>query len=125
MGVLVNITCMSCGADWQQRVGSGILHGDLKAVADLYPEEIKQKILLCAGQEEFPSYDFGYRLASCAKCKEVISVPVLKLGKDGKVYVGTCGQCGGTVELAERKKELSCPVCHKASLRVEETGLWD
>ncbi len=125
MGVLVKITCGSCGADWQLGIGSGMMHGNLETVADLYPKEMKQEILSCAGQEEFPVYHFGYRLAVCGQCGEVVSVPVLTLEKDGKEYIGTCGQCGGEAELMKKTEEMTCPVCRKASLKVKETGLWD
>ena len=40
---------------------------------------MKQEILSCAGQEEFPVYHFGYRLAVCSQCGEAVSVPVLTL----------------------------------------------
>lgn len=125
MGVLVKITCRSCGADWQRGIGSGMMHGNLEKVAGLYPEKIKQEILRCAEQEDFPSYDFEYRLASCDQCKEVVSVPVLTLKKSGMTYIGTCAQCGREAQLMEKTEKTPCPVCHKASLKVEETGLWD
>ena len=100
MGVIVDISCRSCQADWQCMTGCGLMHGTLEHVADLFPDEMKQEILEYGKQAEIPLFDFGYRLA-------------------------VCPDCGKPVRLARDLSKTACPVCHEKSLEVKETGCWD
>ena len=125
MGVIIDVSCASCGKTWNCRTGSGIMHGELGAVKSLFPMEIRQKLDRYEAETELPLFDFGYRLAVCEHCKSVESVPVIKLLDKGAEYAGPCGKCGKGTELIENIGKARCPVCREASLSEEETGLWD
>lgn len=125
MGQIVKITCASCKTEWECRTGCGILHGDLNRVAGLYPPEQCRKIRNYAEATKFPLFDFGYRLSRCLHCKQIGSVPVLKLTDEHTACVGTCSQCMQEIELIEDIGLTECPVCHQKSLVEEPAGLWD
>lgn len=99
------------------------MHGDLRRVADLFPDEIKTELLKTVAEESFPIFDFQYRLSRCADCAAVVSVPVLEL--EERSYQGKCGRCGKKTELIEDISTESCPVCQTHALEREQTGLWD
>lgn len=125
MGEIRKITCKSCGRSWECTTGCGMLHGKLKWVADLYPEDIKKEILSYLKEDEIILFDFGFQLSYCRKCNGIESVPVLRLADDKGVYAGICGQCGQKTELIEEVEKIQCPVCHGADLTVENIGFWD
>lgn len=125
MGELKKITCKSCGRSWEYETGCGMLHGKLKWVADLYPEDIKKEILSYLKEDEIILFDFGYQLSYCRKCNVIESVPVLRVADDNGVYAGVCGQCGQKTELIEEVEKIQCPVCHGADLTAENIGFWD
>ncbi|MCI8924814.1 MAG: hypothetical protein HFI45_12610 [Lachnospiraceae bacterium] len=125
MGVIVDISCRSCRADWQCMTGCGLMHGTLEHVADLFPDEMKQEILEYGKQAEIPLFDFGYRLAVCPDCGGMVSVPVVRMLETYQAYVGPCPDCGKPVRLARDLSKTACPVCHEKSLEVKETGCWD
>ena len=108
MGAIVKISCTSCDSQWTRQTGCGILQ------LDAYEADT-----------ELPMFDFGYRLAVCEGCGEVVSVPVIKLLDKGKEYTGVCEKCGGQAELIDNIGETKCPVCHKLSLSEEDYGFWD
>ncbi len=125
MGAIVKISCMSCDSQWTRQTGCGILHGTLSAVKGFFPERTRQKLDAYEADTELPMFDFGYRLAVCEGCGEVVSVPVIKLLDKGKEYTGVCEKCGGQAELIDNIGETKCPVCHKLSLSEEDYGFWD
>lgn len=128
MGRMLKITCKSCGAGWECRTGCGMQHGSLEKVADLYPEDMRKKIMEHAAGMEFPVYDFGYRPAYCRQCRAIVSVPVLAFGGGSAEYAGKCARCGHEAEpLADMEdiEKMLCPVCYEAALEKEEAGLWD
>lgn len=127
MGVIKRINCRSCKADWQCRIGCGMMHANLADVAELYPSETAKEIYDSV-TGEYPVFDFAYKLARCTYCRDIIAVPVLTLGiPEGgvKEYIGECAQCGRSVELLHDLSQTSCPVCEKNTLQEEEVGLWD
>ncbi|MDE6972427.1 MAG: hypothetical protein K2P38_04895 [Lachnospiraceae bacterium] len=125
MGVIVDISCRSCQADWQCMTGCGLMHGTLEHVADLFPDEMKQEILEYGKQAEIPLFDFGYRLAVCPDCGGMVSVPVARMLETYQAYVGPCPDCGKPVRLARDLPKTACPACHEKALEVKETGCWD
>lgn len=125
MGQIIKITCTFCKTEWECKTGCGILHGDLTRVAELYPPGQCHSIRDYAETEQFPLFDFGYRLSRCLHCHHVGSVPVLKLPNEKETYVGVCRQCMKEIELLEDIRDTECPVCHHKGLKEEPAGLWD
>lgn len=125
MGVITKVTCASCGTEWQCHTGCGIMHGDLAQVADLYPDDIRNKIMAFAEENPFPWFDFKFQLSCCGHCGSIESVPLLMLGEGRTVFAGTCKQCGEPTQLIRNIKKAQCPICHKKTLSAEETGFWD
>lgn len=125
MGELKKITCRSCGAEWECRTGCGMMHGRLKQVVDLFPQEWRREMKECAAGGGFVPFTFSYQLSCCRECQRIESVPVLRFEKDGREYVGLCGQCGQKAELIEETEKVQCPVCHLALLEIQDIGQWD
>lgn len=127
MGVIKKIKCRSCKADWHCRTGCGMMHANLADAAALYPTETAKEICDSV-TDEYPVFDFAYKLAHCTYCRDIIAVPVLMLGipeEETKEYIGECEQCRKQVELIHDLSHTSCPVCEKNTLQEEEVGLWD
>ena len=125
MGVVEKVTCTACKQEWECRTGCGLLHGSLKNVAKLFEEPVAAEIRAHQEMEPFPVYDFGYQLGNCTKCYDVVSVPVLKMRKSQKEYIGTCPKCGEMVNLIEDIKHTPCVICGKTALQSENVGHWD
>lgn len=128
MGRIVKITCASCGHEWVNRVGCGLMHGNLGNIAGLFSEEESGIIRQYMAQNAYPVFDFAYRLAYCDQCESFVSAPVLELQDGFGRYIGSCKQCGRKIDIAniiEEADRVSCPVCDRMSLHLEETGLWD
>lgn len=125
MGATVKISCTCCNAQWQCQTGCGIMHGDLKQVTSLFSEDMQKKIKDCIGEVMFPWFDFHYQLSYCKQCNSIESIPYLDLGDSHTKFTGKCTKCGQETELIENIENFPCPVCHKKSLIIEETGIWD
>lgn len=128
MGKLVKIVCASCGNEWVNKMGCGLMHGSLANIAGLFPEEESNKIRQYAAQHVYPVFDFAYRSVCCKQCGSLVSVPFLELEAGRGTYAGVCERCGGKPESTDVIEELEatpCPVCGRISLQTEEIGLWD
>ena len=128
MGKIIKTTCASCGHEWVNKIGCGLMHGSLGNIAGLFSEEESERIREYMTRNTYPLFDFAYRLAYCDHCESLVSVPVLGLKDESGRYVGSCKQCSRKIEIEdiiEEADETSCPVCGRASLHTEDTGLWD
>ncbi len=128
MGKIIKITCVSCGHEWVNEIGCGLLHGSLGNIAELFSEEESREIRQHMAQNAYPVFDFAYRLAHCHHCESLVSTPVLELQDGFGRYIGSCKQCGRKIDIADIIEEMdrtSCPVCDRVSLHSEEMGLWD
>lgn len=125
MGATIKISCTSCKTQWHCQTGCGIMHGDLKQVTTLFSEDVQKEIKTCIGKTMFPWFDFNYRLSYCKKCNNIESVPCLELGDAHIKFTGKCAKCRQKTQIIENIENHLCPVCHKKSLKTEETGTWD
>ncbi len=130
MGKVVKISCVSCGHTWENRIGCGLLHGNLGNVMKVFSGEEQEisQIRQYAAQNAYPVFDFAYRLACCNHCGNIVSVPVLNLADGAGDYIGSCVQCGRKIEwtdIIKKTEEAPCPICGVVSLQEEETGMWD
>lgn len=124
MGKIEKVACASCKREWQCMTGCGLSHALLPDVVRAFPEEIGKKVM-AETEEEFPVFEFGYRIAICGRCSNVVSVPVLKLEEKNTEYVGPCPVCGEEASLIADIVDAACPRCGKKRLWTEETGGWD
>lgn len=125
MGSVEKISCSVCGQTWKCRIGCGLQHGRLEAVTKLFDEKTVMQIKTNGLHNPIPLYDFAYQLASCRKCKSVISVPVLTMLEEHLRYVGVCPECGEKIECIEEVETALCPICHEKGLQREKIGHWD
>lgn len=125
MGEIVNIHCTSCDANWECRVGSGLLHGSLEAIAGLFPEKQKKEIAGYADQTPSPLFTFSFCTSRCKHCAQIVSIPVLTLTETKRVFTAPCPGCGAKLRPIARLSNSACPVCGKPALESEMTGRWD
>lgn len=125
MGEITNIHCTFCNADWDCRVGSGMLHGSLESVAALFPEKQKEEIARYENQMPSPNFTFSLRAACCKHCREIVSIPVLIMTETGTVFTAPCPSCGTKLKPIARPSICACPVCGKTALKSEMIGRWD
>lgn len=125
MGAIVGISCESCGTEWNGWTGCGMQHGVLENVAPLFPEKIRDILMEYAEIDNCPIFDFGFQLAVCGNCTDVVSIPVLKLQGGDISYTGVCPNCGKKARLIKDMSKTHCPVCGRNTLRASETGRWD
>lgn len=125
MGKMVRVNCTSCHKEWKCRTGCGLSHALLQDVIREFTYETGREIMKTAGGEAFPVFLFAYQVAVCSGCHSVVSVPVLELPQQGKVYTGSCPVCGGRAQPVQEIEETSCPACGEKTLQEEETGGWD
>lgn len=125
MGVITNVACGACEAQWQCETGCGITHGEIGNIIPLFPKETAKEIEADIGTAAFPAFEFAYRLSVCEHCGSIESVPVLKLPDSGKEYAGVCRKCWKDTQLIEEIEDTPCPVCHKKALTMEDAGMWD
>lgn len=125
MGTIVNVVCKSCHAGWQCMTGCGLMHGELKMTADLFPEQTRKDLMEEIEQAEFPLFDFAYKLSYCSHCGSIESVPVVRMLESDKTYIGTCPVCGQKIKLIRDLSGAECPVCHEVTLEEYEAGHWD
>lgn len=124
MGEINKVVCTSCKRKWQCMIGCGLSHALLQRVIREFPQETGEKIIEEAGEAD-PLFAFEYRLSVCGGCKNVVSVPVLKLEEREEEYVGPCPVCQGEVSLIADIDEAVCPVCNSKALEAETEGHWD
>lgn len=142
MGRLYKISCEKCKREWECRTGCGLMHGRLALAEEEFPEEIKRAIRAEVSKQSLDLFDFGYRIAVCGRCGNVVSVPVLKLLEREKVFVGLCPECESVVPQEElwtgqpeesqdgqpERQEIEshdCPACQEKALSIQPIGLWD
>lgn len=125
MGEIYKSTCKVCGTSWKYKVGCGIAHCNLDTVLGLFDEEIKDKVKMWANGKAFPRFQFNYHKGICMECKAIVGVPMIKLIPENTLYIGTCEECGGDVEVNEEKDNKKCPICEKNGLEEFMDGLWD
>ena len=125
MGSISKITCGSCRKTWKCLNGCGLLHARLEDVIREFPEEMGREIVMQAGAEDLPLFDFAYQNAVCTECSNMVGVPVLELADGNKKHIGQCPVCGGVVQLITDLNDVCCPACGKKALKEEEAGIWD
>lgn len=124
MGKVIKIACKSCKGEWQCLTGCGLSHALLQDVLREFPEEIREKIVEQAGEEE-PIFEFGYQAAVCGGCMSIAGVPVIRLEDGDTEYIGPCPTCGDAVSLITDINDTACPVCKNKTLKAEIAGNWD
>lgn len=125
MGKIVQIKCGSCGRSREYRIGSGILHGNLEKIAAEYDESIARKIEIISKEKPFALYDFSYSYAKCNYCREIVSVPVLRMKESKDAFIGCCPMCAGKVKVIEDMEQMQCPVCEAKNMQADIIGRWD
>lgn len=125
MGRVMRIACVSCNKEWQCRTGCGLSHARLEDVLREFSNEISRKVPDRVRKEEFPIFDFAYHMAVCDICKDVVSVPVLRLADGDLEYSGTCPVCRKEARRISDTDAADCPVCGKRMRQPEEIGRWD
>ncbi len=125
MGEIVHIHCTFCNADWECRVGSGMLHGSLKSVAGLFPETQKEDIAHYETQKPSPNNTLSFRTACEKHCRELVTLPVLTMPETGTVFTAPCPTCGAKLRPTVRPSKCACPSCGKTALESEMSGRWD
>ena len=125
MGRINRFLCPSCRMTWQIQLGHGFRHALLENVLEAFPEDIREKILADTKGESFPSFEFQYQAAACAKCRQVLSVPVIHLHKSGSTDAPACPDCGSPVRIKQEEESLTCPRCGESPLTAQEMGRWD
>ncbi|MCR5675521.1 MAG: hypothetical protein K6G16_07430 [Lachnospiraceae bacterium] len=127
MGQLVEGTCKNCGKKWELRLGYGLMHGRAADVAALFPSDVRRELPLEEMRRMDVPWSFAYEPAVCAYCRDIVTVPVLRVGKEGTEYVGGCSVCGGAAERVPREEleKAKCPDCGQAGLRIRDAGVWD
>ena len=125
MGEIVKVTCRACGQSWQCQRGCGVGHARLKNVITYFNDRTQAEIQEWAQGEDYPLFDFDFQPAGCEKCRDIVSVPVLRLGKLEKDYIGECPKCGGVIKREKMPPTLTCPICGKQEFEIQREGLWD
>lgn len=142
MGRLYKISCKNCKREWECRTGCGLMHGRLAFVEEAFPEEIRRAIHADRSEQSLDLFDFGYQITVCRRCGNVVSVPVLKMIEQEKLFVGLCPECGDTIHQDELwtgqpgespdvqpgEQEVGphvCPACQEETLSFQMTGVWD
>ncbi len=133
MGEIRSVRCSACKAEWMCRMGSGFLHGKKENIVAAFLEQERAEVAAWIEKSEIPAYDFSFRLAVCAHCHSVVSVPVLGIIGEDEPYVGLCSKCGKETQnlcgeeqsVEEWSEKTVCPVCKSKKLESREIGYWD
>lgn len=125
MGIIQKFKCPSCEMSWEVFLGHGMGHALIEDVLDVFPSDIRQKILADTQGEQFPAFEFNFRPAVCWHCRKVVSIPVIDLPQSGHTYFPNCPECGTSVSVRQEDEELICPHCGKSALSAEAAGRWD
>lgn len=123
MGILRKFACPYCEGAWEVKLGQGIRHAMLESVLREFPEEMHPAILASAGGSPMPIFDFQYQAARCARCGEIISVPVITIG--GNVHAAPCPHCGDAAKVLDEEETPLCPRCGRGRIASQRVGHWD
>lgn len=132
MGEMMQVRCNACGKTWRCIAGTGLLYADKGNIISAFSQREREKITAMLASGGIPSYDFQYRLSVCGHCRNVVSVPTLRLSEEEKPYIGLCPLCGKRTKNACAAQDTeawgrrqACPACKSRALQMEEAGYWD
>ena len=57
MGIIQKFKCPSCEMSWEVFLGHGMGHALIEDVLDVFPSDIRQKILADTQGEQFPAFE--------------------------------------------------------------------
>jgi len=124
MGSIYRISC-NCGYEKQLNVGGGLASCSLNTVNRMFSDEELKAFNSYYRNEEVKSFLIENELSFCDKCKEIMTVPVLRaeLINNKKIQiVGKCLTCNDGIQILG--DSVICPKCGKEMIK-EDIGNWD
>jgi hypothetical protein len=124
MGETYKVSC-KCGYTKELNTGSGLALCNINMVNKLFAEEKRQVFNTFVNREEVQSFNIENELSLCSKCKEIITVCVLKFQlTNNRKYeiINNCPICRNKVKIIN---DLTiCPKCGQKMFK-GKIGHWD
>ena len=124
MGSIYKISC-DCGYEKQLNIGGGIASCSLSTVNRMFSDEELKEFNSYYKNNKVKSFFVENELAFCNKCKEIMTVAVLRvelISNEKIQIVSKCLICSNEVQILG--DSVVCPKCGQ-EITKEDIGDWD
>lgn len=124
MGKIYKISC-KCGYEKKLYIGGGLASCNINMVNRVFLEEKRKEFDHYNNNKEVQSFFVENELSFCDKCKEIMTIAVLKaqLINNRKLkIVNDCHTCNNKIQILN--DIYMCPRCSQEIIK-EEIGDWD
>lgn len=124
MGDICQLSC-ECGYSIDLYVGVGFASSKLNTLRRVFSEEERKDFEKYYNNNEVESFYITFKPSFCEKCKEIMTVAVLKVRLTNNrelEIVKNCSACNSKVQILH--DSYKCPKCNK-ELHEELIGVWD
>lgn len=124
MGEIHKISC-KCGYEKELYIGGGLASCNINMVNRVFLEEKLKEFNIYYKNKEVKSFLVENELSLCGKCKEIMTIAVLKvqLANNRKLeIINDCPTCSNKIQILNDFR--ICPKCGKQMVD-EEIGSWD
>lgn len=124
MGKICRISC-KCGYVKELYIGGGLASCNINMVNRVFLEEKRKEFNIYHKNKEVQSFFVENELSLCDKCKEIMTIAVLKaqLSNNRKLeIINDCPICSNKIQILN--DSVICPKCGQEMIK-KEIGDWD
>lgn len=124
MGETYKISC-KCGYIKELNIGGGLAACNIEMIHKVFLEEKRKEFNTYYKNNEVQSFFAENELSLCDKCKEIMTIAVLKIQLTNNrkfAIINDCSACGNKIQII--KDSIMCPKCGRKMMK-EQSGHWD